>query len=88
METFLVIGWFTVQVVLMVSGLFCTLLGLLTVVHWFKTPTTPNDPSNRINNIMSWWIGLTRPDVMGTAYKAFRQDVMDNVEDVEKNNAG
>ena len=69
---------------LSVGGIFFTLLGMLTVFHWFKTPQAPSDDSNRINNIMSWWIGLTQPDVLASAYKAFRQDVMQNIEDVEK----
>lgn len=78
------LGWLVFQWIMIIAGSFCTLLGLLTVAWWFKPPKAPNDSSNRINNIMSWWIGLTRPEVMGTAYKAFRQDVMDNVEDVER----
>lgn len=65
------------------GGIFLILLGALTVFHWFKTPKSPSDDSNRLNNIASWWIGLTRPQVMGKAYKYFRQDVMDNVDDVE-----
>lgn len=84
MEQFVSMGWQALQLVLVVAGLFCTLLGLLTVVHWFKTPTAPSDDTNRINNIASWWIGLTRPDVLATSYKAFRQDVMANVDDVQK----
>ncbi len=70
--------------VLQLAGTVCTMIGLVTVVQWFRTPKAPADDSNRINNISSWWIGLTRPDVMGKAYKYFRQDVMDNIESVEK----
>lgn len=84
MEQFLGLGWVVLQTVLIVAGLFCTLVGLLTVVHWLRTPRAPSDDSNRINNITSWWIGLTRPDVLATSYKFFRQDVMANVEDVQK----
>ena len=69
--------------VLQLAGITCTLIGILTVFHWFKTPTPPSDDSNRINNIQSWWIGLTRPDVLARSYKAFRQDVMKNIEDIE-----
>jgi hypothetical protein len=86
MQEVLMYGWMAVQSVLIVAGLVCTGIGLLTVFQWVKTPDAPSDDSNRINNITSWWIGLTRPEVMGKAYKAFRQDVMANVEDVEKNN--
>ena len=84
MEQLIVIGWQALQLVLIVAGLFCTFLGLLTVFHWFKTPSAPSDDSNRINNIMSWWIGMTRPNVLATAYKAFQQDVMSNVDDIQK----
>ena len=59
-------------------------IGVLTILYWFKTPKPPSDDSNRINNIVSWWIGLTRPYVMAHAYNFFRQDVMKNIEDVEK----
>lgn len=69
---------------LLVAGTFCTLLGILTVFHWFKSAKEPADSSNRINNIMSWWFGLTRPDILAHSYRAFRQDVLDNVEDIEK----
>ena len=85
MQELITYGWMTLQILLIISGLMLTSIGLLTIIHWFKTPVEPSDKSNRINNIMSWWIGLTRPEVMGKAYKAFRQDVMDNVVDIEKN---
>jgi hypothetical protein len=70
-------------ITLMVAGIFCTLLGLLTVFYWFKPAEPPADTSNRINNITSWWTGLTRTNVMAKEYKFFRQDVMDNINDVE-----
>lgn len=60
------------------------LIGLLTFFWWFKPAKEPADTSNRIGNISSWWIGLTRPDVLAKSYKYFQQDIMDNVEDVEK----
>ena len=65
---------------LAIAGSFFTMLGLLTVWYWLKPARMPADASNRINNIQSWWIGLTRPDVLARAYKAFRNDVMDNLE--------
>ena len=70
---------------LIIAGLFCTLIGLLTMFHWFKTPTAPSDDSNRINNISSWWIGLTRPEVLATSYQYFKNDLLDNVKSVESN---
>ena len=71
-------------VVLIVAGTFCTLIGMLTVFHWFKTPKAPADDSNRLNNIASWWIGLTRPNVLAKSYKYFQNDILDNVEKVEQ----
>ena len=71
-------------IVLMLAGIFCTLIGMLTVLHWFKTPKMPADDSNRLNNIASWWIGLTRPNVLAKSYKYFRNDILDNVDSVEK----
>lgn len=71
-------------ITLLIAGTFSTLLGLLTIFYWIKPADKPNDESNRINNITSWWIGLTRPEVLGTSYKLFRQDVMDNIKDVDK----
>lgn len=70
---------------LAISGTFCTGLGLLTVYYWVKPANKPADISNRINNISSWWIGLTRPEVLATSYEYFRQDVMENVESVQSN---
>lgn len=70
---------------LQLTGSFCTIIGGLTVFYWLKAPKAPADSSNRINNITSWWIGLTRPEVLAHSYEAFRQDVMENVEEVEDN---
>lgn len=70
---------------LTISGVFFTLIGLLTVFYWLKPSKKPADSSNRINRISSWWIGLTRPEVLATSYVYFRQDVMENVESVQRN---
>jgi hypothetical protein len=81
---YLTLGWQALQWLLIAAGLFCTAIGLITVVQWLRTPPEPNDQSNRVNNIMSWWIGLTRPDVLGKAYRAFKNDVMDNISAIER----
>ena len=64
---------------LALAGTFCTLIGMLTVWFWILKPPKPNDQSNRINNIQSWWVGLTRPDVLGKSYKHFKLDVMGQI---------
>jgi len=58
-------------------------IGILTQFYWIKTPVKPSDDTNRINNLISWWIGLTRPEIIAKHYKFFRQDVLQNIEDVE-----
>lgn len=69
---------------LCLAGTFCTLLGLFTVIQWMRPSKTPADESNRIGRIRSWWFGLTRPEILASSYRAFRQDELDNVIDVEK----
>lgn len=81
MEEILSWTWLIFQLCLMSAGSFCTLLGLLTVFYWVKSPKPPADTSNRINNITVWWIGLTRPHVLAKHYKPLRHDVLDNLED-------
>jgi hypothetical protein len=76
----------TFLIILIVAGMFCTLLGMLTVFHWFKTPKMPADDSNRLNNIASWWIGLTRPNVLATSYAYFKNDLLKNINKVENPN--
>jgi len=72
--------WLILQWILMTAGLFCTLIGLLTVFYWLKPAKAPADPSNSINNVVSWWIGLTRPDILARTYQLLRNDVMDNID--------
>lgn len=69
---------------LAISGTFCTVLGLLTVFYWCKSSNKPSDKSNRINRITAWWLGLTRPEILAASYTFFQQDVMENVNDVQK----
>ena len=62
----------------------CFLLGLLDFFYFIKKPKLPADESNRINNIVLWWITKTRPELFTKEYKFFTQDVMKNIRDVEK----
>lgn len=60
-------------------------VGVYTFFHWFKTPPEPNDQSNRLNTFTSWHIGLTRPNIVGAAFRRFfKNDVLDNLEDSNK----
>lgn len=72
-------------IVLVLAGTVCTVIGMLTVFHWFKAPRSPSDDTNRINNVTSWWIGLTRPEVLASSYDYFKNDVMKNVKSVQNN---
>lgn len=60
------------------------LIGMLTIFYWFKKPKSPADDSNRINNITSWWIGLTRPEVLAMSLKYFGNDVLENIKIVQE----
>lgn len=71
-------------ITLVLGGIVSTMIGILTFFYWVKPAKKPADTSNRINNISSWWIGMTRPDVMAKSYRYFQQDVMDNIEEVEE----
>ena len=73
-------GWQVLQLVMIIGGLFTTLLGILTVFYWVKTPKTPSDTTNRINNITAWWIGLTRPSVLAGSFPFFTKDVLENIQ--------
>ena len=65
------------------SILILCLIGILTVIWWFKKPLPPADSTNRLNNVASWWKGLTRSHENAKDFHYFRQDLMDNINDVE-----
>ena len=68
-----------VEWVLAPAALFPYALGLLTIFYWCKKPKFPADDTNRINNIKSWWIGLTRPEVLAAKYKHLQKDVFEQI---------
>lgn len=59
-------------------------IGVYTVFHWKQKPPEGNDDTNRINNIISWHIGTTRPEVMGKAWRLFQLDVFETLEAVQR----
>lgn len=73
-------------IVLIAAGTVCTIIGMITVFYWFKSPKSPANDSNRLNNIASWWIGLTRPNVLAESYTYFQNNVFKNVQQVENYN--
>ena len=68
---------------LCIGGIFPLLIGLLTIYHWAKPAKPPADESNRINRVSSWWIGLTRPEVLAQSWEYYQNDVLDNMEAIE-----
>ncbi len=70
--------------ILLIATLPLTLIGSITVFYWIKKPKAPADESNRINNVVAWWVTLRHPQLYASAYKFFRQDVVENINDVEK----
>lgn len=72
--------------VLCVSGTLLTLIGALTVLLWLKTPKAPADTSNRINNIMIWWLALNKPYLFVEQWEFLRNDVEDNAKIINLSN--
>lgn len=69
---------------IIIAMLPCFLLGALDFFYFIKKPKLPADESNRINNVVLWWIVKTRPELITSKYKFFKNDVMDNINEVEK----
>jgi len=64
---------------LMVAGLFPTLIGVITMFHWFRPNKAPADRSNRINSIRLWWFALTREDLFVDVFPWLKNDELKNV---------
>ena len=75
---------FTLIIILFIVGFVPWSIGMLTFFYWFKKPPEGNDSSNRINNITSWWVGLTRPEVLGKYWKMFQMDIKQIMDAVQK----
>lgn len=71
------------------AGLFVFGVGLLTVYYWIAPPKHGKDKSNRINNVVDWWTFITgrkASDYTQTAHA--KQDVVDNIRDVQAYRVG
>lgn len=66
-------------VVLIVSGIFATLIGVVTLVQFARTKHLPMDESNRINHIRLWWFVLTRPELFVSSFEWLKNDELDNM---------
>jgi predicted CDP-diglyceride synthetase/phosphatidate cytidylyltransferase len=67
--------------VLLVSGIFSTLIGLVTLVQFARNKRLPADESNRINHIRLWWFVLTRPELFVNAFPWLKHDEYNNIKD-------
>ena len=75
-----------IEIIGYISIVFPWLLGMVTIFYWIKPNKKPADESNRINSITSWWIGLTRTEVIAISLKYFRNDVLENIKKVQEQN--
>ncbi len=65
---------------LLLSGSFATLIGLVTIVFVFvKGKKDPMDSSNRINHIRLWWFVLSRPELFTKEFPWLKNDELDNM---------
>ena len=70
---------------LIISGIFCTLIGLLTVVQIFvRSKKKPADSSNRIGHMRLWWFALTRPELFVNTFPWLKNDELDNFPEDKK----
>lgn len=64
---------------LILGGLFFTLIGMFTFYHLLRPQKAPADSSNRINAFRLWWFALTREDKFVEHFPWLRNDEWDNV---------
>ena len=64
---------------LILGGLFFTLIGMFTFYHLLRPQKAPADSSNRINAFRLWWFALTREDKFVERFPWLRNDEWDNV---------
>jgi heme/copper-type cytochrome/quinol oxidase subunit 2 len=72
---------FLIQVLLVlmiIAGIFATVIGLLTLVQFARSKKLPMDESNRINHIRLWWFVLTRPELFVNSFPWLKNDELDN----------
>ena len=64
---------------LVIAGIFSTLVGLVTLVQFARNKKLPMDESNRINHIRLWWFALTRPELFVAQFEWLTRDELDNI---------
>lgn len=70
-----------VKIILMVAGMFPTLVGMFVLFHLLRSQKSPADKSNRINKIRLFWFALTRENLFvdTPGFEWLKEDELDNV---------
>lgn len=63
------------------AGLFPLIIGIITVFSWLKCGKPPYDQSNRINNILLWWLATRKDERFLEIYPWLKGDVRDSLKD-------
>ena len=73
--------WVIFKYMLMFSGIFVLLIGMMTVGSWSLRVKAPADKSNRINRIRLWWFAISAPHRFTGNFKWLYGDEVDNLKD-------
>ena len=61
LESALLYSTYLFGILMVMSGIFVLLIGMLTVGSWALRSKRPADESNRINRIRLWWFAVSAP---------------------------
>lgn len=67
------------KLLLTLSGVFFTLVGLFVFFHILRPQKSPADTSNRINKIRLFWFVMTREDLFADTFPWLKRDELANV---------
>jgi UPF0716 family protein affecting phage T7 exclusion len=70
-------------IILAISGIIATLIGLVTLLQFVRNKIPPADESNRINHIRLWWFVITRPELFVDTFPWMKNDEYDNIKDTK-----
>lgn len=71
-------------IILSISGLFATCLGLLVLYHVIRPQKAPADPSNRINKLRLIWFAMKHEDRFVEMFPWLKEDETDQLNKKEK----
>ena len=64
---------------LTIAGIFCLLVGMMTVFSWCLPLKKPADTSNRFNRIRLWWFHVSAPHRFAHCFPWMKGDEVDNM---------